>query len=122
LRRAIGCFGYLIQSFGEILWPSLEASIGLLLLLRSLGEPLTPLWLVVRGLTSNNGKNVPVHSRDGKIAAANRTNRISDGLPMPLPQFGSSPIAPRRVTSLGPGWIRTVRAFETLVLHSSIKV
>jgi hypothetical protein len=46
----VGCFGYLIQSFAEIIWPSLEASIGLLPLLGSLGELLTPLWLVVKGV------------------------------------------------------------------------
>jgi hypothetical protein len=50
LMLMVGCFGYLIQSFAEILLPNLEASIGLLPLLGSLGELLTPLWLVVRGV------------------------------------------------------------------------
>ena len=46
----IGCFGYLIQGLGEILWPNLEATIGLIPLLSSLGELLVPLWLVVKGV------------------------------------------------------------------------
>jgi hypothetical protein len=46
----VGCFGYLIQSFAELLWPGLEASIGLLPLLGSLGELLTPLWLLLKGV------------------------------------------------------------------------
>jgi hypothetical protein len=52
LMLMIGCFGYLIQSFAEIIWPNLEASIGLLPLLGSLGELLTPLGLVDKGVDS----------------------------------------------------------------------
>jgi hypothetical protein len=46
----IGCFGYLIPSFAEILSPNLEAEIGLLPALSSTGELVLPLWLVIKGV------------------------------------------------------------------------
>jgi hypothetical protein len=50
----IGCFGYLIPSFVVLIWPNLEASIGLLPALASTGELLLPLWLLIVGV--NLGK------------------------------------------------------------------
>jgi hypothetical protein len=46
----LGCFGYLIPSFAEILSPDLQAELGLLPALSSTGELLLPLWLVIKGV------------------------------------------------------------------------
>jgi hypothetical protein len=46
----IGCFGYLIPSFVGFVMPDLQASLGLLPGLSSLGELLVPIWLVIRGV------------------------------------------------------------------------
>jgi hypothetical protein len=46
----IGCFGYLIPSFAGFVLLDLQASLGLLPGLSSLGELLVPIWLVIRGV------------------------------------------------------------------------
>jgi hypothetical protein len=46
----IGCFGYLIPSLVGFVMPELQASLGLLPGLSSLGELLVPIWLVHRGV------------------------------------------------------------------------
>jgi hypothetical protein len=48
----VGCFGYLLPAFAEMLSPGLEASIGLLPAISSLGELLVPLWLMIRGVNA----------------------------------------------------------------------
>jgi hypothetical protein len=45
-----GCFGYLVPSLAGFLWPNLQASLGSLPGLSSLGELLVPIWLVIRGV------------------------------------------------------------------------
>jgi hypothetical protein len=47
----VGCFGYLLPALAEMLSPGLQASIGLLAALSSLGELLVPIWLLIRGVS-----------------------------------------------------------------------
>jgi hypothetical protein len=47
----VGCFGYLMPAFAEMLSPNLEAGIGLLPALSSLGELVVPVWLLIKGVS-----------------------------------------------------------------------
>jgi len=51
----VGCFGYLADFFIVALFPNLNMTISQFTFI---GEVLLPLWLLIKGETSNSGKNV----------------------------------------------------------------
>ena len=59
----IECFGFLIQSFGGFLVPTLDANLALLPAITSWAELFLPLWLVIRGV------NVDQWAQRGRASA-----------------------------------------------------
>jgi hypothetical protein len=59
LLLIIGCFGYVIQSFGAFLVPSLKVN---LIFITSWGELLLPLWLLIKGVNVERWKQLALAS------------------------------------------------------------